>query len=148
MRDLYSPLGMGKGWVIEKMFMEKQIIATTQAPQAIGPYSQAVQVGNLLFVSGQIPINPATGALVTDTFEAQVSQVLKNIEGILQAAGATFAHVVKTTVFLKDMEKFAAMNAIYARCFPENPPARSTVQVARLPKDVEIEIEVIAHVGK
>ena len=139
---------MGKGWVIEKMFMEKQIIATTQAPQAIGPYSQAVQVGNLLFVSGQIPINPATGALVTDTFEAQVSQVLKNIEGILQAAGATFAHVVKTTVFLKDMEKFAAMNAIYARCFPENPPARSTVQVARLPKDVEIEIEVIAHVGK
>ena len=148
MRDLYSPLGMGKGWVIEKMFMEKQIIATTQAPQAIGPYSQAVQVGNLLFVSGQIPINPATGALVTDTFEAQVSQVLKNIEAILQAAGATFAHVVKTTVFLKDMEKFAAMNAIYARCFPENPPARSTVQVARLPKDVEIEIEVIAHVGK
>lgn len=139
---------MGKGWVIEKMFMEKQIIATTQAPQAIGPYSQAVQVGNLLFVSGQIPINPATGALVTDTFEAQVSQVLKNIEAILQAAGATFAHVVKTTVFLKDMEKFAAMNAIYARCFPENPPARSTVQVARLPKDVEIEIEVIAHVGK
>ena len=128
--------------------MEKQIIATTQAPQAIGPYSQAVQVGNLLFASGQIPINPATGALVTDTFEAQVSQVLKNIEGILQAAGATFAHVVKTTVFLKDMEKFAAMNAIYARCFPENPPARSTVQVARLPKDVEIEIEVIAHVGK
>ena len=76
---------MGKGWVIEKMFMEKQIIATTQAPQAIGPYSQAVQVGNLLFVSGQIPINPATGALVTDTFEAQVSQVLKNIEAILQA---------------------------------------------------------------
>ena len=148
MRDLYSPLGRGKGWVIEKMFMEKQIIATTQAPQAIGPYSQAVQVGNLLFVSGQIPINPATGALVTDTFEAQVSQVLKNIEAILQAAGATFAHVVKTTVFLKDMEKFAAMNAIYARCFPENPPARSTVQVARLPKDVEIEIEVIAHVGK
>ena len=128
--------------------MEKIIIATTQAPQAIGPYSQAVQVGNLLFASGQIPINPATGALVTDTFEAQVSQVLKNIEGILQAAGATFAHVVKTTVFLKDMEKFAAMNAIYARCFPENPPARSTVQVARLPKDVEIEIEVIAHVGK
>ena len=130
------------------MFMEKQIIATTQAPQAIGPYSQAVQVGNLLFASGQIPINPATGAFVTDSFEAQVSQVLKNIEGILQAAGATFAHVVKTTVFLKDMEKFAAMNAIYAQCFPENPPARSTVQVARLPKDVEIEIEVIAHVGK
>ena len=130
------------------MFMEKQIIATTQAPQAIGPYSQAVQVGNLLFASGQIPINPATGALVTDSFEAQVSQVLKNIEGILQAAGATFANVVKTTVFLKDMEKFAAMNAIYAQCFPENPPARSTVQVARLPKDVEIEIEVIAHVGK
>ena len=146
---IYIPLlGRGKGQGIEKMFMEKQIIATTQAPQAIGPYSQAVQVGNLLFASGQIPINPATGALVTDSFEAQVSQVLKNIEGILQAAGVTFAHVVKTTVFLKDMEKFAAMNAIYAQCFPENPPARSTVQVARLPKDVEIEIEVIAHVGK
>ena len=126
----------------------KEVLFTETAPKAIGPYSQAVQVGNLLFVSGQIPINPATGALVTDTFEAQVSQVLKNIEAILQAAGATFAHVVKTTVFLKDMEKFAAMNAIYARCFPENPPARSTVEVARLPKDVEIEIEVIAHVGK
>ena len=127
--------------------MEKTIIKTTQAPQAIGPYSQAVQVGNMLFAAGQIPLNPATGELVTESFEAQVRQVLKNIEGVLQAVGANFSNVVKTTVFLKDMAQFAEMNAIYAQYFTENPPARSTIQVARLPKDADIEIEVIAVLG-
>ena len=127
--------------------MEKTIIKTTQAPQAIGPYSQAVQVGNLLFASGQIPINPATGEFVTESFEAQVRQVLKNLEGILTSVGANFSNVVKTTVFLKDMAQFAEMNAIYAQCFPDNPPARSTIQVARLPKDADIEIELIAVLG-
>ena len=128
--------------------MEKTIISTTLAPQSIGPYSQAVQVGNLLFASGQIPINPTTGELVTESFEAQVRQVLKNIEGVLTSVGANFSNVVKTTVFLKDMGQFAAMNAIYAQCFSENPPARSTIQVARLPKDADIEIEIIAVLGK
>ena len=127
--------------------MEKTIIKTTQAPQAIGPYSQAVQVGNLLFASGQIPINPATGEFVTESFEAQVRQVLKNLEGVLTSVGANFSNVVKTTVFLKDMAQFAEMNAIYAQCFPDNPPARSTIQVARLPKDADIEIELIAVLG-
>ena len=101
----------------------------------------------MLFASGQIPINPATGELVTESFEAQVRQVLKNIEGVLNAVGANFSNVVKTTVFLKDMGQFAVMNAIYAECFSENPPARSTIQVARLPKDADIEIEVIAVLG-
>ena len=123
------------------------MIKTTQAPQAIGPYSQAVQVGNLLFASGQIPINPATGEFVTESFEAQVRQVLKNLEGVLTSVGANFSNVVKTTVFLKDMAQFAEMNAIYAQCFPDNPPARSTIQVARLPKDADIEIELIAVLG-
>ncbi|GAK50798.1 putative endoribonuclease L-PSP [Candidatus Moduliflexus flocculans] len=127
--------------------MEKTIIKTTQAPQAIGPYSQAVRVGDMLFVSGQIPINPATGELVTESFEAQVRQVLKNIEGVLASVGANFSNVVKTTVFLKDMAQFAEMNAIYAQYFTENPPARSTIQVARLPKDADVEIEVIAVLG-
>lgn len=127
--------------------MEKTIIKTTQAPQAIGPYSQAVQVGNMLFASGQIPINPATGELVTESFEAQVRQVLNNLEGVLTSVGANFSNVVKTTVFLKDMAQFAEMNAIYAQCFPDNPPARSTIQVARLPKDADIEIELIAVLG-
>ena len=125
----------------------KKVIATKNAPAAIGPYSQAVQVGNMLFASGQIPINPATGELVTESFEAQVRQVLKNLEGVLTSVGANFSNVVKTTVFLKDMAQFAEMNAIYAQCFPDNPPARSTIQVARLPKDADIEIELIAVLG-
>ena len=127
--------------------MEKTIIKTTQAPQAIGSYSQAIQVGNMLFASGQTPLNPSTGELVTESFEAQVRQVLKNLEGVLHAAGANFSNVVKTTVFLKDMVQFAEMNAIYAQCFPDNPPARSTIQVARLPKDADIEIELIGVLG-
>ena len=126
--------------------MEKKIIATTEAPQAIGPYSQAVQIGDFLFLSGQIPLNPETGELVTTSFEAQVRQVFHNIQAVLNAAGADFRNVVKATVFLKNIEQFAEMNNIYAEFFPENPPARSAVEVARLPKDVDIEIEIIAFV--
>jgi 2-iminobutanoate/2-iminopropanoate deaminase len=126
--------------------MQKTIIATPEAPKAIGPYSQAVRIGNFLFLSGQIALDPATGELVTTSFEAQVRQVFQNIQAMLNAAGADFSHVVKTTVFLKDMEKFAEMNGIYAEFFPESPPARSAVEVARLPKDVGIEVEVIAAV--
>lgn len=126
--------------------MKKTIIATKDAPQAIGPYSQAVQLGNLLFLSGQIPLNPA-GELVTESFDAQVRQVFSNIAAVLNAAGADFSHVVKATVFLKDMGQFAEMNGIYAEFFPSDPPARSAVEVARLPKDVDIEIEIIASLG-
>jgi len=124
--------------------MEKTVIATTEAPKAIGPYSQAIRVGNFLFLAGQTPLNPATGELVTTSFEAQVRQVFQNINAILQAAGANFEQVVKTTVFLKDLAKFTEMNAIYAEFFPTAPPARTTIQAARLPRDAEIEIEAIA----
>ncbi len=125
----------------------KTIIATANAPQAIGPYSQAVQVGNWLYLSGQIPLVPATGELVTASFEAQVVQIFQNIAAILAAAGADFGHVVKTTVFLKNLDDFAEMNRLYAQYFPTNPPARSTIQVAKLPKDVPLEIEMIACFG-
>ena len=127
--------------------MAKTIIATDAAPKAIGPYSQAVRVGDMLFLSGQIPINPETGDLVTDSFAAQVRQIFKNIEAVLKAADANFSNVAKTTVFLKDMGTFAEMNEIYAEYFPNEPPARSAIQAAKLPKDVDIEIEVIAFLG-
>ncbi len=127
--------------------MAKTIIATDAAPKAIGPYSQAVRVGDFLFLSGQVAINPATGELVADSFAAQVRQIFKNIEAVLKAAGADFSRVVKTTVFLKDMGKFAEMNGIYAEYFPSDPPARSAIQAAKLPKDVDIEIEAIAFLG-
>ena len=127
--------------------MGKTIITTENAPKAIGPYSQAVRVGDFLFLSGQISINPETGELVTESFEAQVRQVFKNIEAVLKAAGADFTNVVKSTVFLKNMADFAEMNRIYAEFFPNDPPARSAVQAARLPKDVDIEIEVMAYLG-
>ena len=123
------------------------IIATTEAPQAIGPYSQAVRAGDYLFLSGQIALNPETGELVIESFEAQVRQVFRNIQAVLRAAGVDFAHVVKTTVFLKDMGKFAEMNSIYTEYFPKNPPARSALEAARLPKEVDIEIEMIAYLG-
>jgi 2-iminobutanoate/2-iminopropanoate deaminase len=110
--------------------MPKTTIATPAAPQAIGPYSQAVRAGNLLFLSGQIPLDPATGACVTTSFEAQVRRIFQNIQAVLNAAGASLAHVVKTTVFLKDMAQFAEMNAIYAEFFPCDP---RPVQPSRLP---------------
>ena len=120
----------------------KEIISTTNAPAAIGPYSQAVKAGNLLFVSGQVPLDPATGAPVEATIQAQTTQSLNNLKAILAQAGATMDNVVKTTVFL--MEDFAEMNRIYQTFFAADCPARSAVQVGRLPKDVLVEIEAIA----
>ena len=122
-----------------------KVISTDKAPAAIGPYSQARVVGNLIFASGQIPIIPATGALA-EGLEAQAEQVFTNIAHLLEAAGSDMGHVVKTTVFIKNMDDFSAINAIYARHFLEPFPARSCVEVARLPKDVLLECEVIAVV--
>lgn len=123
--------------------MEKHYIETKEAPKAIGPYSQGIRAGNLVFTSGQLPINPETGELVSDIREA-TKQSLENVKAILAAACAAMSDIVKVTVFLRDMNDFAAMNEIYAAYFPDNPPARSAVQVARLPKDAVVEIEVIA----
>ena len=129
------------------MAQTKTMISTTQAPAAIGPYSQAVRVGDMLFTSGQVALDPATGALVAGGIREQTKRVLDNLAAVLDEAGLDMANVVKTTVFLKNMSDFAAMNEIYAQYFaPEGvvPPARSTVEVARLPKDSLVEIEVIA----
>ena len=129
--------------------MSKQVIATDKAPAAIGPYSQAVRVGNLLFTAGQIPLDPATGLVVAGDVKAQTARVLENLKAIVEASGSSLAKVVKTTVFLKDFNDFAAMNAIYESYLGGQgvqPPARSTVEVARLPKDVLVEIELIAEI--
>ncbi len=126
--------------------MEKTIIATDAAPSAIGPYSQAVRVGDHLFTSGQIPLN-LSGEVVGDDIQAQTEQVLKNLKAVLEAGGSSIAQVIKCTCFIKDMNDFAAMNEIYANYFTGTPPARSAVEVARLPKDVLIEIEAIAIVS-
>ena len=126
----------------------KQVIKTESAPKAIGPYSQAVHAGDFLFASGQIPIDPKTGEFVVGGIAEETEQVLKNIKAVLESAGTDLAHVVKTTVFLADMDDFAAMNEVYGRFFRENPPARATVQAARLPRDARVEIEVIAYLGK
>lgn len=125
--------------------MAKTVISTQGAPGAIGPYSQAIKIGNLVFTSGQLPIDPSTGALVEDIKEATRTS-LENVKAILEEAGTSLDKVVKTLVFLKDMNDFAAVNEIYASYFTENPPARSCVEVARLPKDAKVEIEVIALV--
>ena len=122
----------------------KEVIHTDKAPAAIGPYSQAVKVGDLMFTSGQVPIDPETGAVVEGGIQEQARQSLNNIKAILNAAGTNMGAVVKTTVFLQNMEDFAAMNEVYAQFFQEPYPARSAVQVARLPKDVLVEIEAIA----
>ncbi len=122
----------------------RQAIATGKAPQAIGPYSQAIKAGSLLFCSGQIPLDPETGALVEGDIAAQTRRVFANVGAILEAAGTSFDRVVKTTVFLADMNDFAAMNAVYATFFADPAPARSTVQAAGLPRNARIEIEVIA----
>jgi 2-iminobutanoate/2-iminopropanoate deaminase len=123
--------------------MDRRVIATDQAPQAIGPYSQAIVAGDLIFCSGQIPLTPE-GQFVEGDITVQSRQVLANIKGVLAASGSSLERVVKTTVFLADMNDFAAMNAVYGDFFGANPPARSTVQVARLPRDAKVEIEVIA----
>ncbi len=126
--------------------MSKQIVQTTLAPAAIGPYSQAVKTGSLLFVSGQIPLIAETGELVTDGVEAETKQVMQNIAAILKAADLTFENVVKTTIFLKSMNDFVTVNAVYSSFFLKDFPARETVEVSRLPKDVNVEISVIASV--
>ena len=122
----------------------KEIISTQAAPAAIGPYSQGVGAGGIVITSGQIPLDPATGNFVEGGVAEQTRQSLLNVQAILAAAGLTLENVVKTTVFLKDMNDFAAMNEVYATFFPSNPPARSAVEVARLPKDAMVEIEAIA----
>jgi 2-iminobutanoate/2-iminopropanoate deaminase len=124
----------------------KEIICTEAAPKAIGPYSQAVRVGNLVFLSGQIPNDPATGQVIEGTIEKQTERVLENMKAVLRAVGLTFDDVVKTTVFLRNLNDFAYMNEVYARYFPVKPPARSTIQAARLPREVCIEIDAIAVV--
>jgi 2-iminobutanoate/2-iminopropanoate deaminase len=122
----------------------KRAISSPNAPKAIGPYSPAIRAGQLLFVSGQVPIDPATGELIQGDLQAQTRRVLDNIGALLEAGSLTFADVVRTTVFLADMGDFAAMNEVYATYFPSPAPARATVQVSRLPKDARIEIDVIA----
>lgn len=125
----------------------KTIIATGNAPQAIGPYSQATVHNGLVYCSGQIPIDPATGQIVEGDITVQTERVMQNLKGLLEASGSSLAAVLKTTVFLLDMNEFAAMNTVYGSYFTENPPARSTVQVSRLPKDVRVEIDCIAIVN-
>lgn len=125
--------------------MNKQIILTDSAPAPIGPYSQAVQVGDLLFCSGQIPLDPKTGQTVAGDVKDQTTQVMKNILAVLTQAKMGFENVVKTTIFLKSMGDFPHVNEVYGQYFKSNPPARSTVEVARLPKDVLVEIEVLCH---
>jgi 2-iminobutanoate/2-iminopropanoate deaminase len=122
-------------------------ISTENAPKAIGPYSQAVVHNGLVFLSGQIPIDPLTGQIIEGDITWQTERVLDNLRNVLEAAGSSLGKVVKTTVFLKDMEDFQKMNAVYARYFSENPPARSTVEAARLPRDVRVEIDCIASLG-
>jgi 2-iminobutanoate/2-iminopropanoate deaminase len=124
----------------------KEVISTETAPGAIGPYSQAIKVGGMVFCSGQIPIDPATGEFVSDEIAGQTEQVFKNLAAVLSAAGCGLKDVVKTTVFLSDMDDFAAMNEVYGRYFSDNKPARATVQAAKLPRDARVEIDCIAVV--
>ncbi|PDW01911.1 RidA family protein [Candidatus Viridilinea mediisalina] len=124
--------------------MQRTVVRTTHAPAAIGPYSQAIVAGGMVFVSGQLPVDAQTGEMEAGDIRAMTRRIFANLEAVLEAAGTSLAHVVKMTVFLADMDDFQAMNSVYAEFFPENPPARSTVQVARLPRDARIEIEAIA----
>jgi 2-iminobutanoate/2-iminopropanoate deaminase len=125
--------------------MNKKVISTPLGPSAIGPYSQAIHAGNLLFVSGQIALDPSTGKLIEDkSIKAQTRRVLENLQAIVSAAGGSAENIVKTTVFLKDMNDFAEMNAVYAEFFSSSPPARSTVEASRLPRDASVEIDCIA----
>ncbi len=126
--------------------MNKNVISTEHAPGAVGPYSQGVRAGNLLFTAGQIALDPATGKMVEQDIELQTNRVMLNLQGILQAAGTDLSHIVKTTVFLQDMGQFAAMNGVYGQFFGDQPPARSTVEVAKLPLGALVEIEAIAMI--
>jgi len=125
----------------------KTIVATDSAPKAIGPYSQAVIYGGLAYLSGQIPLDPASGQVVAGGIAEQTERVLENLKAVLEACGSSLGQVLKTTVFIQDMREFAAMNEVYGRYFPQNAPARATVEVARLPRDVRVEIDCIAMVG-
>ncbi|AOQ24226.1 RidA family protein [Neomoorella thermoacetica] len=125
----------------------KKVVATNQAPAAIGPYSQAIKIGNLIFTSGQIPLDPASGRIVDGGAAEQTARVMANLQAVLAAAGAGLEDIVKTTVYIKDMNDFSAINEVYGRYFTQEPPARSCVEVARLPKDVLVEIEAVAVVG-
>ena len=124
----------------------REAVSTSAAPAAIGPYSQAIRAGNLVFVSGQIPLDPTTGMMVEGDIAVQTHRVFRNLAGILEAAGSSFDHVVRATVYLADMNDFAAMNDVYATYFSTPAPARATIQAARLPKDARVEIDVIAEV--
>ena len=126
--------------------MSKDVISTPHAPAAIGPYSQAVRSGNLLFLSGQIPLDPATGQIIAGDIAAQTERVLKNLAAILEAAGSGLNKALKTTVYLKDLSEFGKMNEVYGKFFGEKPPARATVEVSRLPRDVAIEIDLVAEI--
>jgi 2-iminobutanoate/2-iminopropanoate deaminase len=128
--------------------MSKKVISTEKAPKAIGPYSQAIQAGGFMFCSGQIPLDPVSGQVSSPEIEGQTKQVMENIEAVLEAGGCHFESIVKTTIFLKSMNDFPKVNEVYGSYFKGNPPARSTVEVARLPKDVLVEIEVIATLAK
>jgi 2-iminobutanoate/2-iminopropanoate deaminase len=127
--------------------MTRTVVQTAKAPQAIGPYSQAIRTEQFIFVSGQVPLNPETGELIEGDISAQTGQVLQNIENVLQEAGSSLAHVVKTTIFITDMDDFPVVNAAYEEFFRSDPPARSTIQVAGLPKGARVEIEAIALLG-
>lgn len=127
--------------------MKRESISTDKAPAAVGPYSQAVRVGDFVFAAGQVAIDPTVGMLIEGDVAAQTRQVLINLSAVLEAAGSSLGHVVKTTVFLKDMGQFKTMNAVYAEFFPSDPPARSTIEVAALPLGALVEIEAVAMVG-
>jgi 2-iminobutanoate/2-iminopropanoate deaminase len=124
--------------------MSKNVVYSANAPEPIGPYSQAIQAGNMLFISGQIAIQKSTGNLITENIEEETQQVMMNIAAVLKAGGMDFSNVVKSTIFLADFNDFAKVNEVYGKCFPQNPPARETVEVSRLPKDVNVEISCIA----
>lgn len=124
----------------------KEVIQTEKAPKPIGPYSQAIRAGNFIFLSGQIPIDPSTGEMVKGDIQQQTRQVLKNIKGVLESQGLGMQDVVKVSIFLKDIENFGQMNEVYATYFSASPPARSTVEVAKLPRNADIEIEAIAYI--
>jgi 2-iminobutanoate/2-iminopropanoate deaminase len=139
------PDGAASQQVQGGLTVSKEIISTPRAPAAIGPYSQAIRSGGLVFVSGQIPLDPATGQIVAGDIAAQTERVLNNLAAILHAAGSDLSRVLKTTVYLRDLGDFGKMNEVYAQFFGEKPPARATVQVSRLPRDVSVEIDLIAE---
>lgn len=128
--------------------MTREIVSTEQAPAAIGPYSQAVRTKDLIFVSGQIPIDPATGQLVSGDIRAETRQAMQNLKAILTAAGSSLENIVKTTLYISNMDQFAVINEVYAEFFADQPPARACVEVARLPRDVGVEVEAVALTGR